>query len=107
MKMILSGRFLLALHHLGRVFPLTLTLIMTTSTEEVRACLCVFYPSLIDAQTVKNLPAMKETWVRFLGQEDLLEKEMATPSSILAWRISWTKEPGGLQSLGSQTVRHN
>ena len=59
------------------------------------------------AQTVKILPAMKETWVRFLGQEDLLEKEMATHSSILAWRIPRTKEPGGLQSLGSQTVGHN
>ena len=52
---------------------------------------------------VKNLPAMKETWVQFLGQEDILEKEMATHSSILAWRIPWTKEPGGLQSLGSQS----
>ena len=55
------------------------------------------------AQAVKNLPAMKETWVQFLGQEDILEKEMATHSSILAWRIPWTKEPGGLQSLGSQS----
>ena len=48
------------------------------------------------AQLVKNLPAMQETWVRFLGQQDPLEKEMATHSSILAWRISWTEEPGGL-----------
>ena len=56
------------------------------------------------AQAVKNLPAMKETWVQFLGQEDILEKEMATHSSILAWRIPWTKEPGGLQSLGSQSL---
>ena len=55
------------------------------------------------AQAVKNLPAMKETWVQFLGQEDILEKERATHSSILAWRIPWTKEPGGLQSLGSQS----
>ena len=47
------------------------------------------------AQLVKNLPAVQETWVRFLGREDPLEKEMATHSSILAWRISWT-EPGGL-----------
>ena len=47
-------------------------------------------------QTVKNLPAMQETWVRSLGQEDPLEKGMATHSSILAWRISWTEEPGGL-----------
>ena len=54
------------------------------------------------AQLVKNLPVMQETWVRFLGQEDPLEKEMATHSSILAWRIPWTEEPGGLQSMGSQ-----
>ena len=47
-------------------------------------------------QTVKNLPAMKESWVQSLGQEDPLEKEMATHSSILAWRIPWTEEPGGL-----------
>ena len=54
------------------------------------------------AQSVKNLPAMQETWVQFLGREDPLEKEMATHSSILAWRIPWTEEPGGLQSIGSQ-----
>ena len=53
------------------------------------------------AQTVKNLPAMQETWVQFLGWEDPLEKGMATHSSILAWRIPWTEELGGLQSLGS------
>jgi len=53
------------------------------------------------AQSVKNLSAMQETWVRFLGQEDPLEKKMATHSSILAWRIPWTEELGGLQSMGS------
>ena len=53
---------------------------------------------------VKNLPAMQETWVQSLGQEDPLEKEMATHSSILAWRNPWTEEPGGLQSMGSQGV---
>ena len=58
------------------------------------------------AQTVKNLPAMWETWIRSLGQEDPLEKEMATLSSILAWKIPWTEEPGRLQSMGSQRVRH-
>ena len=57
-------------------------------------------------QTVKNLPARQETWVGFLGQEDPLKEGMATHSSILAWRIPWTEEPGGLQSMGSQTVRH-
>ena len=53
-------------------------------------------------QTVKNLLATQETWVRSLGQEDPLEKEMTTDSSVLAWRIPWTEEPGGLQSMGSQ-----
>ena len=59
------------------------------------------------AQTVKNPPAMEETRVRSLGQEDPLEEEMATHSSILAWRIPWTEEPGGLQSMGSQRVGHD
>ena len=54
------------------------------------------------AQMVNNLPAVQETRVRFLGQEDPLEKEMATHSSILAWRIAWTEEPGGLRSMESQ-----
>ena len=55
------------------------------------------------AQRLKRLPAIWETWVRSLGQEDPLEKEMATHSSILAWRIPWMEEPGGLQSMGSQS----
>ena len=59
------------------------------------------------AQSVKNLPAVQETWVRSLGWEDPLEKEMATHSSILAWKIPWTEEPGGLQSMGSQRVGHD
>ena len=54
------------------------------------------------AQMVKNLPAMQETWVRSLGWEDPLEKGMATHSTILAWRIPWTEEPGELQSMGLQ-----
>ena len=58
-------------------------------------------------QMVKNLPAVQETRVWFLGWEDPLEKEMATHSSILAWRIPWTEEPSGLQSKGSQRVGHN
>ena len=58
------------------------------------------------AQIVKNPPAMQKTWVRSLGQEDSLEKEMATHSTILAWRIPQTEEPGGLQSMGSQRVKH-
>ena len=59
----------------------------------------------IQAQTVKNPPAMQETWVQSLGGEDLLDEGMATLSSILAWRIPWTEEPGGLQSMGSQSGR--
>ena len=59
------------------------------------------------AQIVKNLPAMQETRVQFLGQEDPLEKGMATHSNILAWRIPWTEKPGRLQFMGSQRVRHN
>ena len=59
------------------------------------------------AQTVKHLPAVRETQVRFLGQEDPLEKEMATHSSILAWRIPWTEEPGRLKSMGLQRVGYN
>ena len=59
---------------------------------------------LMVAQRVKNLPAIQETWARSLGQEDPLEKGMATHSSILAWRIPWTEEPD--RSMGSQRVRH-
>ena len=59
------------------------------------------------AQIVKNLPAMRETWIQSLGQEDPLEKEIATHSSILAWEIPWTEESGGLQSMGSQRGGYN
>ena len=59
------------------------------------------------AQTVKNLPMMQETQVQSLGREGPLEKGMAAHSSILAWRIPWTEEPGELQSMGSQRVGHN
>ena len=62
---------------------------------------------LLVAQRLKPLPAMRETWVRSLGQEDPLEKEIATHSSILAWRIPWTQEAGGLQFTGSQRVGHD
>ena len=58
-------------------------------------------------QMVKNLPAMQETRVRFLGQEDPLEEEMATHSSTLAWKIPWTEKPGRLQSMGLQRVGHD
>ena len=72
----------------------------------ILALLCLSRASLV-AQSVKNLPAVQETQVRSLGWEDPLEKEMATHSSILAWKTSWTEEPGGLQSMGSQTVGHD
>ena len=65
-----------------------------------------FWASLV-AQRLKRLPAMQKTWVRSLGREDPLEKEMATHSSIPAWRIPWTEEPRGLQSTGSQRVGHD
>ena len=65
-----------------------------------------WWASLV-AQMVKNLPAMQETGVWSLGQEDPLEKEMVTHSSVLAWRILWTEKPGRLQSMGSQRVRHD
>ena len=56
---------------------------------------------------LKNLPAVKETWVQLLGWEDPLQKGMATHSSIVGWRIPWTEEPGRLRSTGSQKVRHD
>ena len=66
--------------------------------------LCTLPRASLKTQLVKNLPAMQETWVQSLGLEDPLEKEMATHSSILAWRIPWTEEPGRLQPMGSQEI---
>ena len=66
----------------------------------------MLWASLV-SQRVKRLPAMQETWVHSLGWADSLEKEMATHSSILAWRIPWMEEPGELQSMGSQRVGHD
>ena len=63
--------------------------------------------ALLVAQTVKNPPAMQETWICSLGGEDPLEEDMATHTSILAWRIPWTEETGGIQSIASQRVTHN
>ena len=77
----------------------------------IYTCTCVYIhvhiPLSLVAQKVKNLPKMQETQVRSLGWEDLLEEEMATPSSIIAWRIPQTEEPGRLQSMGLQRVRHD
>ena len=74
------------------------------STREGIGCPLQYSWASLVAQMVKNLPVMRETWVQSLGSEDPLEEGMATPSSILA---PWTEEPGGLQSMGSQRVRHN
>ena len=74
--------------------------------DDFMSLLTTLWASLV-AQLVKNSPAMQETWVRSLGREDPLEKYMATHSSILTWRILWTDESGGLQSMGSQRVRHD
>ena len=70
-------------------------------------CSSAFFRASLIAQSVKNLPAMQETWVRFLGWEDSLEEEMASHASILAWKISWTEEPRGLQSMGLQRVGYD
>ena len=67
---------------------------------------CPLWASLV-AQRIKHLPVMQETWVRSLGQEDPLEKEMTTHSSTLAWKIPWTEKPGRQQSMGSQRVGHD
>ena len=82
-----SCRFLLHLKHLGIGISL--------------------YRASLVAQRLKRLPAVWETWVRSLGWEDALEKEMATHSSMLAWRIPWMEDPGGLQSTGSQRFGHD
>ena len=65
------------------------------------------YLASLVAQTVKHLPATQETWVQSLGREDPLEEEMATHSSVLAWKIPWMEEPGRLQSMGLQRVGHD
>ena len=70
-------------------------------------CIVVCIWASLVAQTIKRLPAVRETRVQSLGREDPLEKEMATHSRILAWRIPWMKEPGGLQSMGLQRVGHD
>ena len=75
--------------------------------ERERSSLAVWLFAYLVAQIVKNLPAVQGTWVRSLGREDLLEKGMATHSSILAWRIPQTEEPGRLQFTGSQRIGHD
>ena len=91
--------------------PLSLTTSSPARCQPLPGTLSTYLPiSLgvsLGAQMVKNLLAMQETWVQSLGQEDPLEKGMATHPSISAWRIPWTEEHGQLQSMGSQRVRHN
>ena len=84
-----------------------MSLLFNTLSRFVTAFLPRFSLASLVAQMLKHLPAMWETWVRYLGWEDPLEKKMATHSSILAWRIPWMEEPGGLQSTGSQRVGHD
>ena len=71
--------------------------------------MCLYIPeqAFLVAQMVKNPPTMQETWLQFLGWEDLVKKGIAAHSSILAWRILWTEEPGRLQPMESQSVRHD
>ena len=79
---------------------------MLTTDQRTDVKVVVLWASLV-AQSLKHLPAMWETWIRSLGHEDPLEKEMATHSSILAWRIPWTEEPSWLQSMGLLRVAHD
>ena len=82
-------------------------IIRITYSTYILTHLLFYTTSSLVAQTVKHLPTMWETWVQSLGHEDLLEKEMATHSSILAWKIPWRGEPGRPQSMGSQRVVHD
>ena len=77
------------------------------TTERLTHTHMVLKGASLVAQMVKNLPAVLKTWVQSLGQEDPLEEEMATHSTVLAWRSPWTEEPGKLQSMGLHRVRHD
>ena len=111
-------RFLFQIHSPGEREQMTQSLYKCLNRYHISKVVCIqqiaqiltfileIWISLV-AQTVKNLPAMQETRVQSLGWEDLLEKGMATHSSILAWKIPWTEEPAGLQSMGSQRAGHD
>ena len=88
--------------HSAKVSSLLLAMAQSSLEETAFLISSVMLRASLIAQSVKNLPAMQETQVQFLGREDPLEKEMATHSSILTWRIPWTEEPGRLQSMGLQ-----
>ena len=81
--------------------------VLSLQCSDLYYCVPPFSGASLVAQMVKSLPAMWETQIKSQGWEDLLEKEMASRSSILAWKIPWTEEPGGLQSMGSQRVEHD
>ena len=91
-----KGQFFFSLH----------SLVLVNYTTQFKLCTRDYTASLV-AQMVKRLSTMRETRVRSLGWEDLLEKEMAIHSSTIAWKIPWTEEPGRLQPMGSQRVRHD
>ena len=107
-----SAFFIVQLSHPYMTTGKTIAWTIWTFVDKVTSLLfnmlsrLVIWASLV-AQRLKHLPGMQETWVRSLGQEDSLEKEMAPHSSTLAWRIPWREEPGRLQSMGSQRVRHD
>ena len=87
--------------------PWTVAYQALPSMEFSRQEYIILVKASLVAQRLQRLPTMWETWVQSLGREDPLEKEMATHSSILAWKIPWTEEPGRLQSMGSQRVGHD
>ena len=89
------------------LFYCKVTCTFKVSSVMVWTDLCTLRGASLVAQMLKHLPAMWETWVQSLGWEDPIEKEMAIHSSLLAWRIPWMEEPGGLQSTGSQRVGHD
>ena len=92
---------------LGAASKVCNILFLVLKDVQIIWALLVHFRASLVAQRLKPLPSMRETWVRSLGWQDPLEKEMATHSSILAWRIPWMEEPGGLQSTGLQIVGHN
>ena len=116
---------MISVHFQGKPFNITLIQVyaLTSNAEEAEVeWFCedlqdlleltpqkdvLFIMTSLVAQTVKHLLTMQETWVQSLGQEDALEKEMTTHSSTLAWKIPWMEEPGRLQTMGSQRVRHD
>ena len=102
-----SACFMVQLSHPYMTTEKTIALTGWTFVGKVMSLLFNMLWASLVAQMVKRLPAMQETWVWSLGWEGLLEKEMATHSSILAWRIPWMELPGRLQSMGSQRVRHD